>query len=76
MFNKNFVTDMIERAIKTFAQVVVSLTIIITPQTGFEILSINWVQVLLVASVSALISVFTSIASYNVGDKGTASLVK
>ena len=75
MFNKKFVTDMTERALKTFAQVIVSLTIVIAPTTGFELLEINWISVLLVALVSAVISVLTSIASYSVGDKGTASLV-
>ena len=69
---KTFIKDMIERAIKTFAQTMLGYTSV----TGVAFGDIDWVLALSVSGVAALTSILTSVASYNVGDEGTASLVK
>lgn len=69
---KAFIKDMAERAIKTFAQTAAaSLSI-----EGLAFEDVNWVHILSVAGMAALLSVLMSIGSYNFGDKGTASIVK
>lgn len=76
MFNKQFLMDMGERAIKTFAQVIVSLVAVVGTTTGFELLTVNWGPVLLTALVASVLSVLMSIASSFKGDPKSASLVK
>lgn len=68
---KNFLKDMIERAIKTFAQ-----GLIASIATGAAFSEISWGYVFSVAGVAALVSILTSIASFNIGDYGTASVVE
>ena len=69
---KDFIKDMVERAVKTFAQVL--LGFIGIEGVGFG--DVNWVRALSVAGVATLASILMSIISFNFGDKGTASLVK
>jgi hypothetical protein len=59
-----------ERAVKTFAQALVALFV-----AGVTVLTIDWVQGLAVAATAAVVSVLTSIASYNVGPFLGPSLV-
>lgn len=66
---KCFIMDTIERAAKTFAEMLLAD---ISVGQGFG--DIDWGRTLSVAGVAALISVLMSIASYKVGDKN-ASLV-
>lgn len=68
-FGKLFVEDAIERAVKTFAQTLVSLL----GAGAVDILHINWGQRLSVSAGAALVSVLTSIAS--AGSGNSASLV-
>lgn len=65
-----FAKDTLERAIKTFVQVV--LTFFISDVT---VLSVDWSTALAVSGTAALVSVGTSVLSYNSGHNGTASLV-
>jgi hypothetical protein len=59
-----------ERAVKTFAQALVALFV-----AGVTVLTIDWQQGLAVAATAAVVSVLTSIASYNVGPFLGPSLV-
>ena len=75
MFTKQFLLDLLERAIKTFAQ---SLAACITTVTATETLGlsdVNWVAALSIAGLATLYSVLTSIASTGVNSEDSASLV-
>ena len=72
MWSKVFWQDSAERAIKTFTQVVA--TFLVAGTTGF--MDVDWVQIVSLAGVAALLSVLTSVASDGVGTEGTASLIK
>lgn len=71
LFNKTFLIDTAERAVKTFAQGAVATL------TGdvVGLLDVNYVQVLSIAGLAALVSVLTSIASGSTGNTNSASLV-
>lgn len=69
---KQFIKDLLERAIKTFAQVMLGY---VTVQ-GATIRSIDWSTAFSISGVAMVASALTSIASYNVGEKGTCSIVK
>ena len=69
--NKRFIKDVLERAVKTFAEMMIAD---ISVGQGFE--DIDWTRTFSVAGLATLISVLASIASYKVGDEGTASLVE
>lgn len=68
---KKFIKDLLERAIKTFAQAL--LAVIGVDGLGFQ--DVDWLNALSVAGLAALTSVLMSIASYKVGDTGTASVL-
>ncbi len=70
MWTLTFWKDTAERAIKTFAQAAIAS--LAAGLTG--ILEVDWLAVLSVALLAALISVLTSIASAPFSNKGTASL--
>lgn len=76
MFTKQFIKDAAERSLKTFAQTAIALIAVVAPSMGMELLEVNWIPVLLVALIAAVISVLTSIASSFVGKKDSASLVE
>ena len=61
-----------ERALRTFAQVLLSM--IVVGETGF--LDVDWVQAGSVAGLAALASVLMSVVATGIGDKGTPSLVR
>lgn len=65
-----FIKDMIERAVKTFAQ---TLLASLTVASALE--DVNWGAAISTATLAALISFLTSIVSGNIGDADTASLV-
>lgn len=69
---KEFIKDVIERAVKTFCQVMLGFIGV----DGIALGDINWGKAVSIAGAAALASVLTSIASYNIGNKGTASIVK
>ena len=61
-----------ERAVRTFAQVLLSM--IVVGETGF--LNVDWVQALSVSGLAALASVLMSVSATAVGDEGTPSYVR
>lgn len=67
---KNLLKDIIERAIKTFAQSLVAVGL----AGATDLLSVDWVNALSIAGLATLVSVLTSIASSKIGDD-TASVV-
>ena len=71
MFTLAFWRDTIERAIKTAAQTAVAM--IGTGLVG--ILDVDWLNVVSVTVVAALLSVLTSIGSTGIGDRKTASVL-
>ena len=68
---KNYVKDMIERAIVTFAEVLLGFL-----GAGLGFGEINWGMAFSVAGVATIASILKSIAARNVGDTDTASLVE
>ena len=72
MYNKKFIEDLAERAIKTFAQTFLAL--VGSDMAG--IFTIATVDTLKVSLGAALLSVLSSIASTQVGDSESASLTK
>ena len=70
--SKTFWVDVAERAVKTFAQVA-GATIIASGVLG--LLDLNYVQILSISGLGALLSVLTSIGSAGAGDSNSASLV-
>ena len=75
MFTKQFLLDLTERAIKTFAQ---SLGACITTVVATETLGlgdVNWAAALSIAGLATLYSVLTSVASTSFNRKDSASLV-
>lgn len=71
IFNKVFLLDSVERAVKTFAQVLLAL--FLTGKT--DVLTVNWKEALAAAGTAVLVSFLTSVLSAGVGDKESASLV-
>ncbi len=66
MFNRIFIRATVERAIKTWAQSAGALLV----GDGAGLLTVDWVDVLSVSGLAAVISVLTSIGSYTVGNDG------
>lgn len=71
IFTKKFWIDSTERAVKTFAQFILTL------QSGdaLNLLDIDWPQTLGIAAGGVLFSYATSIVSAGINKKGTPSLV-
>lgn len=67
---KTFVKDMLERAIKTAAQSAIAAIGTATVMEG-----VNWTYILSITGMATVMSVLTSIASANFGEKGTAGMV-
>lgn len=72
MWSKTFWKTAIERALRTLAQVMLSM--IVVGETGF--LDVDWLQALSVAGLAAVASLLMSIVATGVGDKDTASFVR
>ena len=68
---KAYIKDLIERAIKTFAEALVAAIGVDAATLG----DVDWPVALSTAALATLVSVLLSIASIKVGDKGTASMV-
>ena len=71
MFSKVFLLDVTERAIKTFAQVLLSA---LTMENA-NVFELSWSQMLKLAVSASVVSVLTSIVSSGLRERGTASLV-
>ncbi len=65
----NFITDLIERSIKTFAQALLAYF----GAGALDVLSADWGEALSVGAGAALLSVLTSLGSFKLGHSGTAS---
>ena len=72
MWTKEFWIQAAERAIKTFAQVM--LGFLVVGQSG--VLSVDWANTLSVSAVAAFASVLMSLVGEGIGDKGTPSIVR
>jgi len=72
MWTKEFWKQTAERAVKTFAQAAIALL----TGDGMGLLDINFGNVLSVAGLAAVVSLFTSIVSANIGpDQNSPSVV-
>ena len=71
MFTKSFVMQLVERAIKTFAQTLVALA----GASQMDWLNLDWQQLTATAAIAAGLSVLTSIASDKIGPADTPSTV-
>jgi hypothetical protein len=72
MWTKEFWIQAAERAIKTFAQVM--LGFLVVGQSG--VLNVDWANTLSVSAVAAFASILMSLIGEGIGDKGTPSVVK
>lgn len=59
MWTKTFALAVIERAVKTFAQAAAALL----TASGFGLLDADWLQILSVAGMAAVVSVLTSVGT-------------
>lgn len=64
IFTRKFLTETIERAVKTFAQSAAALLV----GNGVGLLDVDWLGVGSVSGLAALVSVLTSVGSGYVGD--------
>jgi hypothetical protein len=71
MFTKSFVLQLVERAIKTFAQTLVALA----GASQMDWLTLDWMQLASTAAIAAGLSVLTSIASDRFGPIDSPSIV-
>jgi len=71
MFTKTFVMQLVERAIKTFAQTFVALA----GASQMDWLNLDWQHLAATSAIAAGLSVLTSIASDKVGPANTPSTV-
>jgi hypothetical protein len=67
--SKQFWTDAAERAVKTFAQVLLAYF----GADAFDVLNANWGNALSVALGAVVLSVLSSLVSVKLGNSGTAS---
>lgn len=74
MWTRLFWKQAAERAIKTALQAALTLWAV-GNNSAFNIVSVDWGQTLGVSAGMALVSVFTSILSTQIGDTDTPSLV-
>ena len=74
MFTLQFLKDMLERAIKTFAQTLLALVTVIV-MSGGGLHDVNWTSALSISLLATLASFLTSLASSTVRSSDTASLV-
>ena len=72
MWKSAFWKTAAERAVRTLAQVLLSM--IVVGETGF--LDVDWMQALSVAGLAAVASLLMSIVATGIGDKDTASFVR
>jgi hypothetical protein len=72
MWTASFWKQGAERALKTFAQVMV--TFLVVGETGF--LDVDWTQAASVSGVAAVASVLTSLASAPFGQEDSPSIVE
>lgn len=72
LVTRKFWLDAIERAVKTIAQVAIS----IIGTTAVYLSDVNWTLVASAAVLGGILSILMSIASAGINEKGSASLVE
>lgn len=72
LVTRKFWIDAIERAVKTVAQVAMS----IIGTTAVYLSDVNWTLVASAAVLGGIVSILMSIASAGINEKGSASLVE
>jgi hypothetical protein len=70
MFTQTFWKSAIERAVRTFCQTLVA----VAGASQFDWMSADWQTLVATSAVAAGLSVLTSVAGVNVGDKGSTSV--
>jgi hypothetical protein len=76
MFSKTFLKDMAERAIVTFAEVVLALVGIVWLSDPLSLLNVNWIPVIIAGLIGSVLAILKAIVASFIGDKNSASLVK
>jgi len=76
MFSKKWFADMGERAIVTFAEVVLAIVGLGYLNDPMMLLNINWLQVIIAGLIGSVLAILKAIVASFVGDKNSASLVK
>lgn len=71
MFSISWLKDALERAVKTFAQSLLTLMTL-----GTAITNVDWGSALAISATATAISLLTSVVSAHIGNEGTASLTK
>ena len=66
LLTARFWVSAVERAIKTWAQVVASMLV----GNGTSIITVDWLQILAVSGTAAVVSLLTSLASAGIGPNG------
>lgn len=66
-----FFKDLLERAIKTFAE-----TMVASLGMAVAMEDVDWLHALSVSTLATILSVLLSFASIDIGDKDTASVIK
>lgn len=64
MFNRHYMKQLVERAVKTFAQALAAILV----ASGAGLLDADWTGALSAAGMAALISALTSLGSGYIGD--------
>lgn len=72
MFSTTWLKDALERAVKTFCQVLLSILTL----DGANVLTLDWGQTFAAAGTAVAVSVLTSVLSAGLANNGTASLTK
>lgn len=75
MWSKKFILDLVERAIKTFAQSLAACLTTVVMSLG-SLNDVNWPAAISIAVLATIYSVLTSVASSGVKNEDTASLVQ
>jgi len=76
MFTKIWFKDMAERAIATFGEVVLAIVGVSYLANPMDLLTIQWIPVLIAGIVGAILAVLKAIVASFFGDKNSASLIK
>ena len=72
MLRKQFWLDAFERAVKTFAQVLLAVFL---GDTALTVVNFTWTKSLALAGTAAVVSLLTSVVSAQIGPDNSASLV-
>ena len=74
MFTKLFWKDAGERAISTFAQTAIAIIGVAAPLSGMDLADVNYIPVLMVSSLAAILSILKSVGAATKSGTESASL--